>query len=931
MYSRNSYCNWTRSFCRPTVALITTLVIASITLVGCSKSASDQLRAGQVHLEKGDLAAAQIDFKNAVLADPKLLAARLSLADVLERSGDLQGAEQQYRRALDLGGDADALVPRIAVLVLDRSENTQLITDFAKRQLKSSQANSDLRALVALAHLGLGQQKAAMEQISLAKEPTAGIHLANAQLALLLKQRAAAATELEAVLKDSKAPWWVLRGASRIYASAGDYTKALAAMKQAYDALPNHQGLIGEYGEQLVLAKHTAEARPLLTKLRKVAPGYYRTQYLGALILMEDGKQDEAYTAVAKVLAKLPEHMQSQIIAATVEFNRNELASVASRVAKILAAEPNSIEGYRLRANLELKRGDRAAAAATLNKVLMIAPQDRGFLAMAAELAWLRGERVPAILQLQRAAQQMPQRPQFLARLAEMLQAVGKQKEARSALDRAAEIAQDAPGREFVFNAMIRLRLFDQAKTFAQREIGLRPRDPEPLLWMAVALGSEGNEPAALVQTRQALDLRPDFFPALLAMKMSANTPERTAEYSTRLQKAVESRSRDPRVYLERAQWLYAEKSSPEKIGEVLDKGVAAIPADLALREAAIRHWLKSERKDKALAQAKEGEAAMPDNVAMTALAASVQEIAGETSQAAIKYAQLAGRFPDRVDWNIKHAEYQARNGKKNEAIATLRKLIQLRSAEPAPYQFMAMLQLEQNLPKEAQVTAELLRDQPKMREAGWLLLGDVYARTRRTAEALKAYQAADPAGKSEAALVRKVTLLDSSGEGVLAGDEVAKWLAAQPNNLAGLTLAARRESARSNYLAAAKHLETIVRLDPTNTAAHNDLAWAYVMAHDPRALAAANKAIEQAPQNALVLDTLSQAQLNAGQKIEAMATLRRALAADSKTAIPRVHLAELLVDAGNKKEATALLTQLDENKLDREAKNRLKLLREKL
>lgn len=909
------------------------LTLSCAFIIGCSGSASDYVKEGASYLEKGDLTAALISFKNAVQADPKSLPARLALAEALERNGDLPGAEQQLRRAIESGGDADDLLPRVAILLLDRGENSLLIRDFGNHQLKSSNADSDLKALVALAQLGSGQLKKAEEQLDKAKVKTPAVRLGRAQIAFNANRRSDAAAEMDALLKADKAPWWVYRGASRVFLANGEAAKALSTIKQSYDAAPLHRGVVGEYAEQLIAANRMGDARPLKDKLRKLAPTYYRTQYLEALFLLEDGNPDPAYTAATKVLAALPEHIPSQIIAATVELERNELASVETRVKKMLAADPGSSQGYRLRAMLEMRRGNQGEASAALIKAINRAPDDRNLLAMAAGLSWSRGDKAAALLQMKKAASQEPHRADLLASLAEMLQASGQAEGALKALDAGIAAAKDAKGRESGFNAALRMKQYERAKTVAQNEIGLRPKDPAPLLWMAAVRGSEGDEAGALDNTRRALDLRPDFYPALNALARTAGTPERKAEYEARLQKAVDSGSKEARVYLDQARVLATVNAGQEKIGALLDKGVAATPTDLPLREAAIRHWLGAGRKDRALALAKEGEAAMPDSAPMIALAAAVQETAGESSQSAVKYAQLSERYPDRVDWNLKHAQNLRGAGKKPEAVKVLRRLIQERPEEPMPYQALVLVQVEMGSFVEAQTTAEMLRDKPRMKGPGLLLLGDVHAAANRRMEAIQAFNAAVVAdqGLGEIALERKVKLLDQNDSSVLASAQISKWLADHPNSLAGLSLAARRASARQDYVVAAKHLESIVKLDPKNPVALNDLAWAYVMAKDPKALATAKKAVEFAPSNAVVLDTLSQAQLGAGQKNEAIATARQALAVDAKLPVVRLHLAEIVLESGDKKEAAALLSGLDEKLLDKEAVLRLKVLREKL
>lgn len=918
-----------RHLCR-TVSIVAA-VFSCLMFMGCSGSASDYLQEGTKYLENGDLTAALISFKNAVQADPGSIEARLALAEALERNGDLPGAEQQLRRALDAGGDADSLVPRIAVLLLDRGESAILIRDFGSRQLKSSVANSDLTALVSLAYLASGLPKKASEQIGQVVEVTPAVRLAQAQIALNSNRRSEAATEMAELLKTGKTPWWVARAASRVFLANEAPDLALQAIRMAYDAAPMNRGVVGEYAEQLIASNRKEEARPLRDKLRRLAPGYYRTQYLDALFLLEEGKQDAAYAAVIKVLAALPEHIPSQIIAASIELERNELASVETRVNKIVSASPNSSEGYRLKAMLEMRRGNTQEASLALDKAIGRAPDDRNLLAMASAFSWSRGDRQAAVRQMSKAAMREPVRADLLAQLAEMLNATGQPSEATKLLNSAMSAANDAKDRESVFNAALHMKQFAIARDLANKEIETRPKDAEPLLWMAAAVGGEGNEAGALDYTRRALDLRPDYYPALVALAKTANTKERRQDYESRLKKAVDAGTKEPRIYLDQLRVMAQAGVEPEQLGALLDKGVSAAPADIALREAAAQHWIRFGRKEKALSLVKDGEAAMPENARMLALAAHVQESAGELSQSAVKFAQLSERYPDRVDWTMKHAQNQIQAGKNQDAEKILRRLIKLRPEEPAPYQMLARLQVAMKQPKEAQTTAEMLRDKPRQKAAGLILLGDVFAATDRRTEALKAYAEAGVAGVPAVAMEKRVRLLDQTGSSAQAGAELAKWLASHPDDVRGLALAANRASARGDYKDASKYLERIVELDPNNPVAINDLAWSFVMAKNPKALELASKAAALAPQSINALDTLSQAQLNADQRGAAIATARKALVLDAKSSVVRLHLAEMLLADGNKSEAQDLLSGLDEKMLDKEATTRLANLKERM
>lgn len=915
---------------RKIIALM--LLAAVVSTAGCAPSLSDAMRQGQLFLEQGELAPAVIAFKNAVQADPAAQEARAALGDALERSGDLTGAEQQYRRAIELGADASNLVPKIAVILMDRSDLLTLIRNFGEKKLPLPSANSDLHGILAVAHLTLGEKSRAQEDLTGISVITPAVRLARAQLAFSEGRDQDAMTELERVLAEDHPPWWVLRAASRVYWAKGDGEKALVAMKGAYDSVGAHPDVMGEYAEKLFRSGKTADATQVLNRLRKIAPNHYRTSVLDALAQMESGKFEEAYTSATRVLAALPDHLPSQLIAAKVELNRGELSSAELRLQKILAQNPQLLEALRMRLMLELRQGNTKSASQTLKTALRIAPKDGGLVTASADLAWAKGDRAGALKQMAMAAQSQPVQPRLLARLAEMKFAVGKTDEAKADIDQAIALSAQTPlSREEVLRATLHMRFLDKAKAMAQADVMQRPKDPEPHMWLAGVLGSGGNADGAFEQTCLALDARADYYPALFALAKMAQSPERAKVYDDRLQKAVLSGSKDARIYLDQVQRLGLSGAAPEQVLAVFDKGLKADPTSAELRETAVRHWLALGRKDRALTLATEGEAAQPDSVAMIALAAATNEATGNFELAVKKYGQLSARFPDRIDWALTYAQSLVHAGRPSEAITSLRKLVASRADEPAPYRALAMLQMNEKQEEEALLTATMLRERPKLRNSGLLLLGDIYARARDKNEALKAYAELGQSGALDVAQVRKIELLDRLELQTFANGELKGWLSSNPNSIAALSLAARRESAKRDHASAARYLESIVRLEPRNPVALNDLAWAYAQSRNPAALTTAKKALELAPQNAEVLDTLAEAQVLAGQKKEAAESLRRALTiAPGQTSV-RLHLADLLASEGHKSEAAELFQALDERTLDKEAAARLQAIKKRL
>lgn len=907
-------------------------VVLLAVLTGCSKSNSDAFEKGKAFLDKGELASAVIELKNAVQAEESSLDARVALGEALERTGDLIGAEQNYRRALEMGGDADNLVPRIAVLLMDKADFKAIVRDFADKQLALPSADSELRGIVSVAELSLGKKEAAKAQLARAETNAPAVKLARAQMAIATNRPSDALTELESVLEEGKAPWWVLRAASRVYAAQGDHVKAVAMMKSAYELAGAHQSVVGEYAEQLYRAGQRDEAKSLFDKLRQIAPRYYRTAYLEALFLAEQGKLDEARDTAQKVLSRMPDHAPSLLLAATIELDNEELATAATHIERLLSKDPASLQALRLKLRLDLRNRDIKSATTILEQALKIAPDDRGLLAASSELAWARGDKTGALRQLTAAVERQPPEVGLLARLAEMKFATGKRDEALQLINRAMALAKDDPGaRSRLFWSVVGMNMLDKAKEMARVEIERSPRDPGPVLWHAALFGMEGDEKAALEQTIKALDIQSDYYPALTALARTANTTERAKEYGSRLEKAVDEGTSNPRIYIDFARRLVDEGADPERVGGILVKGMAAAPSSVAMRKAAIDYWLAQRKNDKAVAVAAEGEASHADDPALKELVAATQVAVGNFDQASAKYAELNALNPDRFDWGLENARTLLRAGRSQDAALALRKLISQHPEIQSAYTMLAFVQVDQKQLQDALLTAEILANKPKLRTAGLLLRGDIHARAQDKVEAIKAYDEAAKAGAAEEALMRKVQLYDRMGGAGSESVELNDWLKSHPNSLPVLAFAARRATLNGDYQAAIRYLEKIVKLSPRDAVAINELAWTYVLTRNPAALSTAQRAIALLPNNPLVLDTLAGAQAQVGKKAEAIANLRMSMSMAPRNPVIKVHLAELLADQGDKKQAGILIEGLDKVDLDTDTVRRLQNIKAKL
>lgn len=905
------------------------LASALVTLLtGCGQ---DPMSAGKEYMSKGEYASALIEFKNAVQAQPDSVEARLALADAYEHSFDSASAEQHLRKALERGGDGDQLVPRIAALLLERGELEPIVREFKDRHLKTSEAESNLRALVAIAYNSQKRVPEAEEQIKSATVSTPAVQLAKAQLLVADGQAYQALVELSASPSDAPASWWTLRALTRVHDAVGNHAKALETIKRAHDEAPWHRGLIGEYAEHLIAAGKIEEAIPLRDKLKKLAPNYFWTHYLNAVILAREGRSEASHAAALKVLAVSPEHLPSVLLASEAELRKGDVLMADSRLRKILKLHPDSVPALQMQAATQLQLGQPKEAAETIRHGLGVAPGDARLLSLKVDTELRSGDTKKAISTLETLVEKSPRDAPNLLRLSELKSRQGNKQVATALLDRATEAGQDDPVvRDRIISIAMRNGDTQRVRKLAAHAIESRPQDPQSHLVQAVVLGYQRDTAGAWRSTLAALDLNPGFDTALMALGNMAKEPAQRQELHARYEKALQSKASTAQTYLAYARLLRSEEKTKAGVIPLLEKGVAAQPASSVLREALVQEHMRAGNADSALSVAQSGAAVNSAPAAAIALLAGTYERIGKTELAAETYRKLVTTYPQRADWRLKLAELEAGANRTAAATTLLRGLITDRPFDSTAYVTLARLMVRDN-PREAMSIAAELGKRGPHKLTALLLEGDVLALAGKPDDALKQFGKAAKAGAEPAASLRVVGLLDRTNRSASGDGEMANSLRRFPEDASVLAYAAQRALAQGKTEKAVELLQKVVTRNPRNPMLLNDLAWAQIQAKQPQALDNAQKAAQLMPDNPIVLDTLGMAQALAGKRDDSIASLRAAVNLAPAAAIPRLHLAEQLLHAGERKAATTVLAPIDVKQLDEAARATLAQLNKSL
>jgi predicted Zn-dependent protease len=192
---------------------------------------------------------------------------------------------------------------------------------------------------------------------------------------------------------------------------------------------------------------------------------------------------------------------------------------------------------------------------------------------------------------------------------------------------------------------------------------------------------------------------------------------------------------------------------------------------------------------------------------------------------------------------------------------------------------------------------------------AGLTMEGDLLAGEKNWLGAASVYRKALALEAAPMTVAKLHEVLKQAGKPQEAESALREALRTSPNDPTLRGFAGEQAIAASQWKLAAEHYEVVLRVNPGNVAAMNNLARSLNEIKDPRALAVAEDAYARAPQSPAVVDTLGMILLAKGETDKAVKLLKRAAEMAPKAADIRMHYAQSLIKAGDK---TAAKTELN-------------------
>jgi putative PEP-CTERM system TPR-repeat lipoprotein len=882
--------------------------------VGAWAAASEEsmefLEDAEEFLAKGDVEAAVIQLKNAIKSDPDNVEARMMLGGIYLAGGAGQAAEKEFRAAIRRGVEDPAATVRLGRALLLQNK-----FDEALQEVPTNQEDAKLRAeafiVRGLAQLGLGQVDEAESSLRKAEEldpASAGIQVALTQLFLRRDDRAGAEVAIDRALAldPELVEAMVVKGELRRLEK--DLPGAIEHFDRALAKQPdNGRALLGRAAALIDQGK-LESAKADVNAVLAVAPEQPLANFLLAMIRAKQGDLPGAADALQAGGPALASYLPAQFLSAAIDYAQGEVEQAIAMLESYLVSVPQNTQARKLLAAAYLRKGDPEKATSLLEALRRNDPDDAQVMTLLGNAYVRTGRFAEASDLYQQAVERNPGAAALRMQLALSQVAGGDLEAAAGELSTVIDLDPDQSQAQ-VLLVLVKLReqKFDEALTALE---ALQTRNPDnPLvdnLRGAARLG-KGDAAGARESFEAALAKRADFVPALLNLAQLDLRDGKTDAAKARFESVLvaDPKRQEARVSLAQMAAAAGDLAAAEAM---LREGVEADRAKAGPRLALADFLAQRGMLEKAITVLREAELEFPDEPAIQRGIGVALRAQGDLAGAIQTFRRLVDMTPGSVSSLFQLAQAQADAGQSADAAVTLERARQIDPQDVDLRVLTAEVAVANNRLDEAMAIATALRDQYPDRAIGYLVLGGVQASQGWFREAAAQYTEALARENTAETAIRRFESQRMADLDDQAFADLTAWAAANPgNDLVDFTLAGAYLDA-GRYDEAIAIYEGILAKGIQSVIALNNLAWLYDRKGDPRAVETAEKAVEMAPNESAVIDTLGWILVGRGDAQRGLELLLKATTLAPEHAEIQYHFAAALAKVGRRDEACRTL-----------------------
>lgn len=887
---------------------IAVLALLALALAGCNTGPQGQIGKAQEYRQKGDHKSAVIELKNVLQKDPASAQGRYLLGLTYHDLRNFPAAEQELRRALEMGYDRNQVAPALGKSLLMLGEFKKVLDLAPVAEQADAAVQADMLTVRARALAGLRQVDKARPLLdqALVKKPEHADALTElARLALADGKQDESARWVERALAGTPnhVDAWLMKG--DIAQVRSDREGRLAASRKVLEIDPRNEAARLIIAVVYIGDKNFAEARKLIGEVRSLAPGNVLAGHVLALLELREGNLKAANDAIQQVIKAAPGYLPSVALAGAIETELGSYEQAQARLNGVLERVPNSLYVRKLMVLALARSGQIQRAQDVLQPGLNQAPDDALLLSLSGELHLQKGEFNKAAEFFEKAAKRDPQNALARSKLGISRMQSGDTERAFADLESAVAIDTTNYQTDIVLVlSHLRQQNYDKALKAMVSLENKQPSNPQTHYLKAAIYNAQKDLPNTRKSLQRALELQPKFLAAARGLTQLDLQENNAKGARARLEALLNNDKADVPVLLTLAELAPALGASRKQQEDWLERARSANPQLAQPLIMLVGLYQRMGDAKKALEVAERAAASSPENPQFLELLGAAQMSAGQKEQSLASYRKLVTLQPQSPLALYALASAQARAGESGAAEASLKQALKLKPDFAEAQAALVPLYLQAKRYAEAMAIAQRFQKQSPAMPGGYLLEGDVLMAEMKHSQAVKVYERALSLGKNSTLLLKLVGAYGLAGNPQAGDARLAKWLKESPEDELVRMHAGEAALKRANFKESITHYEWLLKSRPDNVVALNNLAWAYAQVKDARALETAERAYKLAPENASVGDTLGSLLIEGGDAQRGVALLEKAAKTAPDVPEIRYHLAQGWIKIGDKSKA---------------------------
>ena len=899
------------------------LLAAALILVACDSigmSSEQMLERAKGYLAEADIAAAAIELRNAVQADPENAEARYLLGGINLDLGYFASAEKEFRLASKAGWKQQDVMLGLTQARLGQQHYEEVLEEVPPHESWPATLRANLLGLRAVAAAGLGDLEKAR---SIAAEAAAldadalYVLKVSIQLELLNQQLAAAQQVLETALARYPDDPGLLLLAASAYLQDQD----VAAAREIYQRVIGMDpvGIVTDNGRSarlglaqlLLLDGDLKQAESIINPLYKRNPNDPYTNYIGGVLAFSQGDYGRAEERLLLVLKLAPEHNPTRLLFGAVSYAQENYEQAAYFLSKYLLAVPDNVFARKLLGRSYLLLGEYDTAKAVLKAAVTETTDDAELLALTGLSELRGGDMASGIAGLERAVAVDPASLALREELARAYITTGESalaiKELRTILEQG---GQQKKTETLLVIATLRAGEFEEAISLVLDMLSREPDDPATIALAGSVFAASGDSKEARKYFERALANKPGFPPAIMALAGIEELDGNTAGAIALYRGLVDTADKPVVPMLALARLSEKQGKMQEMVGW-LERAIETAPDEVNPRVFLASYYLRENQPEKA-------GPLITEAVQISPLDPEVLGVQGRLLMAESRYqealsllTELVASIPGSATARLLLAECQVQLGHSTEARMELDAVLQQQANNMAAVALLAQLEIQEGELDQALEHSQRIQQEYPELYLGYQLEGDARTARQEHEAAGKAYAEAWARRKSSELAAKRAENSNSTGNPDAAAALLQAWLSDNPDDVRVREVLGVTYQQLGQDDKAVQAYEQVLNTDSKNLVALNNLAWLYMQSNNPEAVVLAERAYNASPETPGVVDTYGWILVQQGQMDKGLRLLEQAREKLSDVPEVRYHYAVALYKTGARGEAEKLLEQL--------------------